>query len=115
MTTGWRTCVLHLKCHSNPESLGHRKTPLSRAPECQAQAEEFERVIGTHLKQIYLALPVLSCATSPLPGRSHSLPHGLSLLVEAIPCGPGWVGASKRGCRRVKFTSMPAVFSEGVK
>lgn len=75
------TCEQCLKCYSLPEFHGHRKSaPPLQSPRVPGTRRGAPRVSGTPGKRIYLALPILSCATSLLPGRSHS-----------------WSGGSQRG------------------
>ena len=75
------TCEQCLKCYSPPEFHEHRKSaPPLQSPRVPGTRRGAPRVSGTPGKRIYLALPILSCATSLLPGRSHS-----------------WSGGSQRG------------------
>lgn len=86
------TCEQCLKCYSLPEFHGHRKsTPPLQSPRVPGTRRGAPRVSGTPGKRIYLALPILSCATSLLPGRSHS-----------------WSGGSQRGLGGRGLGSSPA-------
>ena len=62
----------HLRRCSVFESLGHRKSAPLKGPPSARHRERSCTGNWDAGERIYLALPVLSCATSPLPGRSHS-------------------------------------------
>lgn len=80
VTIAWGTRVPCLKCCSCLESHGHRKSTPLQGPRVPGTRRGAPWVTGTPGEWIYLALPVLSCATSLLPGRSHL-----------------WSGGSQRG------------------